>query len=57
MHFRTLSYKPRNIHWIQTFLDYFDEAADVDFAFSYQVELTPDALPDKTRVLVLDYVK
>jgi hypothetical protein len=42
---------------VESFLDYFDEAEDVDFALSYEVELTPDALPDKPRVLVLDYVK
>ena len=56
MHFRTLSYIPRNIFWIQSFLDYYNDE-DVDFAFGYETELTPDALPDHTRVLVLDYVK
>jgi L-ascorbate metabolism protein UlaG (beta-lactamase superfamily) len=57
MHFRTLSYKPRNIYWIEKFLDYFDEQQDVDFAFGYEATITPDRLPDKTRVLVLDYVR
>jgi L-ascorbate metabolism protein UlaG (beta-lactamase superfamily) len=56
MHFRTLSYKPRNILWVESF-HYYNEAEDVDFALSYEVELTPDMLPDKPRVLVLDYVK
>lgn len=56
MHFRTLSYKPRNIYWIQSFLDYFPEEA-VDFACHYEAEITPDTLPETTRILVLDYVK
>lgn len=60
MHFRTLSYKPRKIHWIEAFLKYFDEDKDVDFAFGYETSLTRasiDALPSHPRVLVLDYVK
>ncbi|MEL6526815.1 MAG: MBL fold metallo-hydrolase [Chloroflexota bacterium] len=56
MHFRTLAYKPRDGFWIQSFLDYFDDA-DVDFAFDYEVTLTPDDIPDSTRVLVIDYVR
>lgn len=56
MHFRTLTYKPRNTHWIQTFLDYFPDER-VDFAFSSEARLTKSALPDHTRVLVLDYVR
>ncbi len=55
MHFRTLTYKPRNIFWIETFLDYFEEPA-VDFAMHYEVAITPDGLPQQTRALVLDYV-
>jgi L-ascorbate metabolism protein UlaG (beta-lactamase superfamily) len=54
MHFRTLSYKPRNIYWIQTFLDYFDQN-DVDFACDYETSITRETLPDKLRVLVLDH--
>lgn len=54
MHFRTLRYKPRNIFWIQNFLDLFDEQ-EIDFACDYQVTITPDKLPDKTRVLVLTH--
>ena len=57
MHFRTLSYKPQEQHWISTFLDYFDEENDVDFALNYEVELTKADIPDSTRVLVLDYVR
>jgi L-ascorbate metabolism protein UlaG (beta-lactamase superfamily) len=60
MHFRTLSYKPRGIYWIEAFLKYFDESADVDFALGYETTLTRarvDALPSRPRVLVLDYVK
>jgi L-ascorbate metabolism protein UlaG (beta-lactamase superfamily) len=57
MHFRTLSYKPRNIYWIETFLDYFDEQNDVDFACAYETTITPAMLPQPTRVLVLDYVR
>lgn len=56
MHFRTLTYKPRNTFWIESFLSYFDDA-QVDFAFHYETELTKEALPDSTRVLVLDYVR
>jgi L-ascorbate metabolism protein UlaG (beta-lactamase superfamily) len=54
MHFRTLTYKPRNTFWPQTFLDYFEDK-DVDFALASEVELDETKLPEKTRVLVLDY--
>ncbi|MEL6957378.1 MAG: MBL fold metallo-hydrolase [Pseudomonadota bacterium] len=57
MHFRTLSYKPRNLHWIETFLAYFDEAKDVDFAFGCEATITKNSLPDRTRVLVMDYAR
>lgn len=57
MHFRTLSYKPRNSHWISTFLAYFNEAEDVDFVLDYETDITPAMLPDTTRVLVMDYVR
>jgi L-ascorbate metabolism protein UlaG (beta-lactamase superfamily) len=56
MHFRTLTYKPRNGFWIESFLQYFDDS-DVDFAFDYETTITKDKLPDKSRVLVLDYVR
>lgn len=57
MHFRTLTYKPRNLHWIETFLDYFDEGKDVDFAFGCETCVTKATLPDRTRVLVMDYAR
>lgn len=56
MHFRTLTWKPRDGFWIQSFLDYFDDE-NVDFAFNYEIELTPDDIPEATRILVLDYVR
>ena len=54
MHFRTLTYKPRNTFWIETFLGYFDDK-NVDFAIASEVELGQENLPKETRVLVLDY--
>jgi L-ascorbate metabolism protein UlaG (beta-lactamase superfamily) len=54
MHFRTLTYKPRNTFWIETFLKYFDDK-DIDFAIASEVELSKAKLPEKTRVLILDY--
>lgn len=57
MHFRTLCYKPRNLHWIETFLSYFDEENDVDFAFGCESEIDPSNLPGSTRVLVMDYAR
>lgn len=55
MHFRTLTYKPRDSHWISEFLSYFDDA-DVDFASSDTAELSKESLPEDTRVLVIDYL-
>ena len=57
MHFRTLSYRPRGIHWLPAFLEYFNEEEEVDFALDYEAVITQGALPESTRVLVLDYVK
>jgi L-ascorbate metabolism protein UlaG (beta-lactamase superfamily) len=54
MHFRTLTYKPRNMLWIESFLKYFDNA-QVDFACSSEIELNRSMLPEETRVLVMDY--
>jgi L-ascorbate metabolism protein UlaG (beta-lactamase superfamily) len=54
MHFRTLTYRPRNMFWIESFLERFD-AAEVDFACSSEIELSASMLPEKTRVLVLDH--
>lgn len=55
MHFRTLTYKPRNTFWIEEFLSYFDDE-EVDFACASEVEIKKESLPGKTRVLVVDYV-
>ncbi len=54
MHFRTLRYKPRNILWLTSFLPYFAEE-DIDFACSEEVSIDKGSLPEKTRVLVVDY--
>jgi L-ascorbate metabolism protein UlaG (beta-lactamase superfamily) len=54
MHFRTLRLKPRNLYWIQTFLDYFPDE-QVDFACDSEVTLMPEDLPESTRVLVLTH--
>ena len=54
MHFRTLRLKPRNLYWIQTFLDYFPDQ-QVDFACDSEVTLMPKDLPESTRVLVLTH--
>lgn len=52
MHFQTLRYKPRNIFWIQSFLNYFAREK-IDFACNYEVNLARTDLPESTRVLVL----
>ena len=54
MHFRTLTYKPRNTMWIESFLGHFKDDA-VDFACAHEVSLTKSDVPDRTRVLVMDY--
>ena len=56
MHFRTLTYRPRNTMWIESFLSNFKEE-DVDFACAHTVDITKDDIPDRTRVLVMDYVR
>ena len=56
MHFRTLTYRPRNSLWIESFLSLWDDG-QVDFAFDYQTELDAAKLPRRTRVLVLDYAR
>ncbi len=56
MHFRTLSYKPRNTKWIESFLEGFRED-QVDFALGPHATITKDDLPDRTRVLVMDYLR
>jgi L-ascorbate metabolism protein UlaG (beta-lactamase superfamily) len=54
MHFRTLTYKPRNSFWIQSFLNYFSPE-DIDFACDSEISITKDTLPQKTRVMVLTH--
>ncbi len=55
MHFRTLCFKPCNMHFITEFLKLFPED-EVDFACNCTTELEADSLPEPTRVLVLDYL-
>ena len=56
MHFRTLTYRPRNTHWIEAFLAHFRDEA-VDFACAHTTAITRDTLPEATRVLVMDYLR
>lgn len=56
MHFRTLTYRPRNTMWIDSFLSHFKDEA-VDFAFGPHVTVTRKDLPGDTRVLVMDYLR
>ncbi len=54
MHFRTLTYKPRNTFWIQSFLNYYNPE-DIDFACDSEIAITKESLPEKTRVMVLTH--
>lgn len=56
MHFRTLTYKPRNTMWIESFLSNFKDE-DVDFAFGHTVDISKGDIPERTRILVMDYVR
>lgn len=56
MHFRTLTYRPRNTMWIDSFLAHFKDE-DVDFAFGPTARITKQDLPSSTRVLVMDYLR
>jgi L-ascorbate metabolism protein UlaG (beta-lactamase superfamily) len=56
MHFRTLRYKIRETLWVQSFLDYFDEA-DIDIAYDYEISLTPEKIPQATRAMVLTHAR
>ncbi|MEJ6395408.1 MBL fold metallo-hydrolase [Gymnodinialimonas sp. 2305UL16-5] len=56
MHFRTLTYRPRNTMWIERFLSYFEEE-NIDFACAHTIDLARGDLPDRTRVMVMDYVR
>ncbi len=55
MHFRTLCFKPRIMHFIPEFLKLFPEEK-TDFAFGCETELHAGSLPEPTRALVLDYL-
>ena len=55
MHFRTLTYKPRNSLWIESFLNLFDDS-QVDFACASEIEINKADLPASTRVVIVDYV-
>ena len=56
MHFRTLTYKPRNTMWIESFLSNFKDE-DVDFAFGHTIDISSEDIPERTRVMVMDYVR
>lgn len=56
MHFRTLAYRPANIHWIEDFLSHWRDDR-VDFAFAPTTEVTRAELTEDTRVRVLDYLR
>lgn len=56
MHFRTLTYKPRNTMWIESFLSHFKDE-QVDFACAHTTSITKEELPERTRVLVMDYAR
>lgn len=56
MHFRTLTYRPRNTMWIEAFLAHF-KTENVDFACAHEVEIDKSDLPETTRVLVMDYAR
>jgi L-ascorbate metabolism protein UlaG (beta-lactamase superfamily) len=56
MHFRTLSYKPRDTLWIESFMSHWD-AEHIDFVCDCVVNLTPDDLPDQPRLMIVDYVR
>ena len=54
MHFRTLCYKPCDMHFISAFVDSFGSDR-IDFACQSTVALSKDVLPSETRAMVLDY--
>ncbi len=56
MHFQTLSYRPYNILWIESFLSYFDKS-DTRLALSNEVSLSKADLASGPKVLVLDYTR
>ncbi|MEM9428808.1 MAG: MBL fold metallo-hydrolase [Pseudomonadota bacterium] len=56
MHFRTLTYRPRNTMWIESFLAHVRDES-VDFACASEIEITKGDIPDTTRVIVMDYAR
>ena len=42
--------------WIESFLSHFKDE-DVDFAFGHTVDISKEDIPERTRVLVMDYVR
>jgi L-ascorbate metabolism protein UlaG (beta-lactamase superfamily) len=55
MHFRTLRYLPKKIHWVHQFTALFDEA-QVDYFAERTVSIAREHLPGQTRVWVLPYI-
>tara|TARA_B100001057_G_scaffold495181_1_gene593548 strand:+ start:8320 stop:9000 length:681 start_codon:yes stop_codon:yes gene_type:complete len=55
MHFRTLCYKPCDMHFISSFIESFGKDR-VDFACNSSVSINKSDIPSDTRALVLDYV-
>ena len=56
MHFQTLTYRPRNALWVESFLSLFDRER-TELACAPSIELTRETLPEETRAIVLDYVR
>ena len=56
MHFRTLTYRPRNTMWIESFLSNFKDEC-VDFACNHVIDIEKEEIPERTRVLVMDYAR
>lgn len=56
MHFRTLRWKEKFGLWISSFLEYWNEDEEVDFAADSEAKISRSDLTNQTRVLVLDYV-
>jgi L-ascorbate metabolism protein UlaG (beta-lactamase superfamily) len=56
MHFQTLSYRPYNILWIESFLTYFDKS-ETKLALSNEISLNKAEMASWPKVLVLDYTR
>ena len=55
-HFRTLTYRPANIEWIEAFTAHWRDDR-VDFAFGPTTDVTRADLGGPTRLRVLDYLR